>query len=521
MTNQPLRCRLHLVLISLLFLSLCFTKNTYSQASQNKTVASTNVLILYDAPGLWNWIGYMDGVFLANLLGHFDRDYTLLPVEQYSRGLLEQFDTTFYFGTVYNNPLPAAFMNDVSTTKKTVVWFKYNLWQLGLAHPDFSNHYGFIFNHLDRTGYPHILYKGQTLGKNQSDPELGRITVTHPSIATTPALAEQSDGHTIPYIVHGANLWYVADIPFTFMTENDRYLVFADLLYDILQVNAQPQKRALLRLEDIDPTYNIMVLKNTADYLYSQHIPFAIAVIPYYIDPFGHYNHGQPNVVKLTDRPAFIAALNYMASKGGQIIMHGYTHQYAALNNPYAGISGADYEFFRVMIDETTGGTIFDQPLPEDSLAWVEERIQSAKTLFLNAGFEPAFWETPHYAASAIDNQFFARSFSGILGRVWYFDKEDTSHHAGQFFPYVIHKDVYGGKIIPENLGCVAPNTWINHPTRSVDDILLSARNNLVVRDAWASFYYHPFLGLAYLQQLIPALKEMGYEFVSLSPDLK
>jgi len=47
-----------------------------------------------------------------------------------------------------------------------------------------------------------------------------------------------------------------------------------------------------------------------------------------------------------------------------------------------------------------------------------------------------------------------------------------------------------------------------------------TAKKNLVIRDAWASMYYHPYLGLSYLQQLIPEIKALGYTFVPVSSDL-
>ena len=94
------------------------------------------------------------------------------------------------------------------------------------------------------------------------------------------------------------------------------------------------------------------------------------------------------------------------------------------------------------------------------------------------------------------------------------------AHNAGQFFPYVIQKDTYGQKIIPENLGCVSIASSLGTPLRTVDDILLTAKKNLVVRDAWASLYYHPYLGLTYLKQLVPAISALGYEFVAISPEV-
>jgi uncharacterized protein YdaL len=65
----------------------------------------------------------------------------------------------------------------------------------------------------------------------------------------------------------------------------------------------------------------------------------------------------------------------------------------------------------------------------------------------------------------------------------------------GQFFPYEIFRDAYGQRIIPENLGNLQP--FMNHQvlkSRTIDEILASARRNLVLRDAWASVFIHPLM---------------------------
>ncbi len=477
------------------------------------------VLILYDAQDSKQSNSYLNALFLANLIGHFDATYVLLPVEQYNPGALELYDSTFYLGVSYNNPIPQAFIHDVLKTERTVVWFRYNLWTILTTNT--HQKYGFQFDYMDQTGYDQIRYKNTDLIKSSDDAELGHVTILDHSRATVVATAFQSStGNSIPYIVHGDNLWYVADIPFTYLSENDRYLAFADLLYDMLKINQSQKKRAIIRLEDIDPTYHPETLINIADYLYSQHVPFGISVIPYYQDPMGYYTNGVPKSVKITDVPDFVAALKYMESKGGTIILHGYTHQYGKEANTYTGTSGHDYEFFKVTVDPLTSKINAFRPLDEDSYEWVNNRVTSALSLIRQSGFSASIWETPHYVASDLDNQYFAKKFPAIIGRVLYFNKEETRHYAGQFFPYVIQKDSYGQKILPENIGCISPASWFNFPVRTIDDVLLSARKNLVVRDAWASMYYHPYIGLSYLQQLIPAIKKLGYTFVPVSPDL-
>ena len=45
--------------------------------------------------------------------------------------------------------------------------------------------------------------------------------------------------------------------------------------------------------------------------------------------------------------------------------------------------------------------------------------------------------------------------------------------------------------------------------------MLATARENLVVRDGVASFFYHPFLGVGSLPKLVDGLRAMGYTFVA------
>jgi len=514
MLKRP--CFYMFFIIISLHLFLFSTSSSAFTASDESKPAKT-ALILFDESDQWGWIGRLHSIFLANLLGHFHQNYRILAMNQYTEGLISKFDTIFYFGVLYNYPLPEAFIHDVLETKQDVVWFKYNLWQLNKGDERFTQQYGFQFETIDTTGYDSIVYKNTTLKKNHSDKELGIITLDDSGKAETFAVAQHSHDSekSTPYIVHSQNLWYIADNPFSFAHENSPYLAFADILYDILHIQSESKKRALLRLEDIDPTYNPQLLKSIADYLYEQHIPFAISVIPYYQDPHHVYYNIQP-FIKITEKPEFIDAIKYMISKNGTLILHGYTHQYSDLPNPYLGITGSDYEFARVILNPRTLKILSIKDIPEDSTAWVAERVTRAEDLLEQAGLKADFWETPHYIASDIDNRFFAEHFHTTVGRVEYYDSEHNAHHANQFFPYVIDQDMYGQKVIPENLGCVSPAPWFNDPVRNIQDILITAKKNLLLRDAWASVYYHPFLGLADLKVLVSEIKTLGYEFVSM-----
>jgi len=491
---------------------------------------STRVLILYDSSGEYGWIGAIHARMLANLLGHFPVSYRASRVEAYRKGDINRYSVTFYLGSTYDNPLPPSFAEDVMTSTKPICWFKYNLWQLAWTDARFPTKFGFTFNWLDWTGYDTIYYQGETFTKYQADPELGLVWVLYPSICTEVATACRTDENTVeyaPYIVHGSNLWYVADLPFSYISEEDRYIIFADLLHDILGISHPESKRALVRIEDVDPNTDPNSLRAIANYLYSEGVPFAVSVVPVYSDPLGYYSGGVPEVNRLSWEPQLVAALKYMVSKGGSIVLHGYTHQYDSTANPYNGVTGDDFEFYRVQTD-ALGNLLYSGPVPEDSKVWVRGRVSSGLAEFKACGLRAVAWETPHYAASATDYLFIASQFTQTIQRVLYFGianppsgfkgthPVDPTYFGGQFFPYVVSRDIYGQKVVPENLGNIEPEPWFGYPARLPADLLRAAEKNLLVRDGWASFYFHPFYDITYLQETVEGIKTLGYTFVSL-----
>jgi len=536
-------------------------------AGTESLAATPPVLILYDHTGEWAWLGEVHALQLANLLGHFRLPYLLEPIESYVAGDIARCYATFYLGTIYDNPLPADFIADVMSSTKTICWLKYNLHQLSWQDPAFAARFGFSFDYLDdTTGYPDITYRGEVFSKYQEDKELGIVTITNPDLCTEMATAwvsasDPAAGST-PYVVRGANLWYVGDVPFSYISEEDRYIIFCDLLHDILGIDHPVSRRAIMRIEDVDPTISAHDLRAVADYLYSQGVPFAVSVVPVYADPLGYYNHGVPQIVYMTQSPEFVSTLKYMVSRGGKIVLHGYTHQYDSTANPYNGATGDDFEFYRVIRDPSGAGLLYSGPVPEDSAAWAKARCTAGRRDLRACRLTEVAWETPHYAASATDYRVFASLFPATIQRVLYFTEQaglglraapmdvqrllrgpegrlrrslgygvpsvvapllgaGQLYFSGQFFPYVIQRDVYGQKVIPENLGNVEPQPWEGYPARLPEDIIRAASKNLVVRDAWASTYFHPFYRLGYLKEVVQGIKALGYTFVPVSANLE
>ncbi len=482
--------------------------------ARSQTSTNNQVLILYDSAGQYGWIGGLHARMLANLMGHFQLGYQIAPVENYAGGEMNLYRATFYLGTVFGNPLPAAFQQDALSSARPICWFKYNLEQIGGLQ--FESKTGFRFDSMDWSGYAAINYKGESFAKNQLDAELGRVTILDPNLASAAATACKTNSEEcVPYVVRARNFWYVADTPFSFISEEDRYIVFSDLLHDILQVTHPESHQAIIRIEDIDPTYPPELLQTVADYLKGADVPFAVSVIPVYNDPLGYYNQGVPEQVRLSQTPGFIGALEYVVAQGGQIVLEGYTHQYDSVVNPFTGVSGDDYEFWRVTTDANTNVVDY-LAVPEDSAEWALGRVTTALGELQRAGVPAVAWQTPHYAASAVDSQVFGTNFPLTLQRALYFD--DSGHVAGQFFPYPIERDIYGQKIMPENIGNVDPNPWFNYPPRLPADLIRAAKKNLVVRDGWASGYFHAFLDLSYLQEVVEGIRALGYTYVPVAP---
>jgi hypothetical protein len=75
-------------------------------------------------------------------------------------------------------------------------------------------------------------------------------------------------------------------------------------------------------------------------------------------------------------------------------------------------------------------------------------------------------------------------------------------------------RDVYGTRVLPENLGNIRPAQFHMSPPRLPADIVNAAEKNLVVRDGVAGFYFHCVYDLQYLRDTIDGLRALGYAFV-------
>ncbi len=156
-----------------------------------------------------------------------------------------------------------------------MAWLGYSIWQLG---EEFEKVFGYRYSHLttldrehlDGKGRPgffkNILYKNEVFLSTVNGAKKIKRSFLAPfeQAVLTPVNAAKSQvlveaqhnvsSEKIPYALRAGNHFYVADVPFSFIHEADRYFVFADLLFDILGEKPRHNgKYALVRLEDVHP----------------------------------------------------------------------------------------------------------------------------------------------------------------------------------------------------------------------------------------------------------------------------
>jgi uncharacterized protein YdaL len=575
-----------------LLLTSC-TKQKYSVQNIQPEVPSETqqlpdkncVQIFYDTTTdvQYKNLGRSYGLMLANLLGHFPEYQQVIgPIELYQKGDLERCHATFYIGANYNKPLPLAFLSEYKTTTQRVVWLGYNFWQLGV---DFENTFGYGVNNGDyvfttvdysqtssdgKPGYfRDVLYKGETFNKFSQMGGASQTTLvaafemtkfvrqSNSQASTVLASAKHStNSEVIPWALKAGNKYFVAEIPFSYIHEADRYFVFADLIFDFL--DAAPKhnaKNAFIRLEDIHSQVELNYLDDAVTILKNNNIVPHIMLVPIYKDP----NLSPAQIVRMEDEPGFTAAIRRYKAEGSVFIWHGITHQYNNMINPFTGISGDDYEFWNFPNVS---------PIAEDSPSYILNKFDDGFNSFRQFSISPKLWVTPHYHGSALDNIMFGQMFSWVIGRSVYNDftisglktpdpskplnydinnlstaQNRQDHFStlqvtdvpgfkqfGQLYAYEIYGDIYGQRLLPENLGNVQPE--LNNQvvaTRSINRILEDARRNLVLRDSWASLFYHPFLldpllnpenvgnpVQKDLERLVKGLQALGYTFINL-----
>jgi hypothetical protein len=423
--------------------------------------------------------------------------------------------------------------------------------------------------------YGYVLYKGQVFREKIARP----VYVPAYDVLLLEPASTGADGHVMarlqhsitgkqtPFILRGGNKFVVTRMPFSYLGIPSAYQVVADVLFDILGEEPYRKKNlALARIEDVHSHYDMAFLSAVLMALTEENVPLTISHIPMFMDPGNKFGKGVIATPEAATENAVMKKILTAIGKDDRnaIIWHGVTHQFAKMDNPYNAISGYDYEFWDINRNV---------PVPGSSRKQVTGRLAWGISVFQAYNIKPRYWITPHYHASAVANKVFGEAFPWTVGRTIYYGssfgveftlaatdrkralrmkapdrksllelsgKEPSGGNEGadirksrygmeQIFPYEIYRDVYGQRIIPETLYYVSVG-GSDSKVRTVDDMLEDAGTQRVLRDFWASFFFHPYLVAAKkdgglgrfsgdtleLRKLVHGLRGLGYSFIGL-----
>jgi uncharacterized protein YdaL len=258
---------------------------------------------------------------------------------------------------------------------------------------------------------------------------------------------------------------------------NGYQLVIADDLARALgAVQAPDGHIALLRLEDVSVQTPVDNLRDIVTELATLHVRYGIGVIPDQLIEGEHLE-------SLAQDRGLVTVLLWAQAHGATIVLHGLHHSYH---------SAEDFEFW---------DAVHDRPLPYDSASWMSGRIEEGLRDERAVGLDPVMWETPHYAASPTDYSVTAKYFT----TVW-----EQRRPLG-WAPWIMQRDQYGQRVLPEDLGYVAldPN-----PDESLGAQMDRARALLVCRGCIAAGFLHPTtVSPDTVRAYVLSLRAMGYTF--------
>ncbi|WP_248930336.1 DUF2334 domain-containing protein [Paenibacillus hamazuiensis] len=290
-------------------------------------------------------------------------------------------------------------------------------------------------------------------------------------------------------------------------------------------------KFVIMRLEDIGPggqygsVEQLGKLRAVLELLQKNNAAYHLAVIPRWID---YPADGSRYDVSLdqTNNPyvqAFDRLLQQSVQSGAVLGMHGYTHQVGSVRRDDGHHeSGIGNEFNENNMEETT------------TAAFAYPRLQEGLRILEAAGFQPTFWEAPHYRSTAEQDAMF-RNYFGLnyqaevqahrgAPAAFYMNERNTGYGVSTLgaayvptpFDYIAYnKDE---KVILDRLGKSDNiNSFFYHPFLEFKHLIpvTDSEGNPVIRDGLPEYVY-PAQDKSNLQKLLAGLKAKGYRFYSI-----
>lgn len=322
---------------------------------------------------------------------------------------------------------------------------------------------------------------------------------------------QASDG-SYPLIFKNDNLYYVAANSITGRLSD----IIGESLFDFFnEEKSQPKK--LIRLEDIHPRSDPVLVKQVGDYLAERNIPYAVTVVPVYTNP----ETGQR--IHLSQAIELVDVLKEMQKNGASLIQHGYIHQYREDE------TGEGFEYWDVENDRPIFQSKDDEVKLREDFASDEEYQDFVQNVGLPyeqthiydsivngvyemtaEGLYPIAFEAPHYSMSQTGYKELSKYFTTYIGQIQISDRT----YDGTFIPVyeTTPSGLHGMKVIPETLGYINPDNG-----NAVDEMIEQADYTAQFSDSYLAFFYHPYLGIEKFDEVMTKLEKYDqYEWVDL-----
>ncbi|MCD5001069.1 DUF2334 domain-containing protein [Enterococcus saccharolyticus] len=348
--------------------------------------------------------------------------------------------------------------------------------------------------------------------KEQALPEERIIYKINVQLDEIQQVAMTTDGTRVPLIAKQANNYYFAAETLS--------NPFGTNLAESFQsfFNKQPTGFVrYLRLEDIHPKVDAKQLREQAEFLKEKEIPYMVAVIPVYTNENGETIH-------FSDVPELVETLKYMQKNGASIVLHGYRHQYRESE------TGEGFEFWDVENDRpiyqkgsekakqrTDFATEKDyQQFINEGEAferkYITAAIENGVAELVTQGIYPLAFEAPHYAMSQQGYEVVSRHFSTYIGRIQISDETYKSEYqpSNASRPAFLH----GMTVYPETIGFVEQNN-----EQSLQLMKNQVTNLMNYQEAYISAFYHPYLGIDGLKDVVDILGEVNAPWLDLKAE--
>ncbi|WP_088008534.1 polysaccharide deacetylase family protein [Indiicoccus explosivorum] len=291
--------------------------------------------------------------------------------------------------------------------------------------------------------------------------------------------------------------------------------VLGEALFDFYGKKRREPKK-FLRLEDVHPKTDPDRLREIGDYLAERDIPYAITVIPVYSNP----ETGKR--VKLAQEPELVDVLRDLQESGASIILHGYFHRYRDQETG-EGSEYWDMEYDRPIYQAKDDRVYLREDFAADAewdafvaeglefeRAYISESVRNGVAELTALGLYPLAFEAPHYTMSQSGLAVLSEMFTTYVGEV----QTSDATYSGSYAPLFSSRpaQLHGMRAVPETLGYIRPGD-----PAAEEKMLGRAAYVSAFSDSWLALFYHPYLGLGRLENVLSGMEAYGdYAWVDL-----